>query len=139
MNPVDHVSRSFSGNSLVQALSQSLYSLMVVVIINILVKPLQSQDTQHKDKRPVLLQLGELVFLGVHRKRRIRYSEDGYRILISGSLRNDKDFALNRDSAFRCEIIGNQPYISLMRTVKKTCRRRSISKCSPMKSLKHES
>lgn len=72
MNPVDHVSRPYSDEPFGQALTQVLFSPTVVVIINILVKLLRSQDMRRKDRKLVSSQRGGQVFLGVHKRRRIR-------------------------------------------------------------------
>ena len=73
MNPVDHVSSNPSGESPTSVLTGIFLSRMVVVTINILAKPLQSQDTQHKDRKPASLRLGGLVCFVVLKRQRIRY------------------------------------------------------------------
>ena len=62
MNPVDHVSHAILKRDFAEALAHFLYSLTVVVIINISVKLPRSQDMQRKDRRLVSSQHGELVF-----------------------------------------------------------------------------
>ena len=70
MNPVDHVRPTLF--VLLSILLKRYFSLTVAVIINISEKHLQFQGTQHRVKRLVLLQPGELVCYAVHRRQRIR-------------------------------------------------------------------
>jgi hypothetical protein len=69
MNPVDHV-RAHSSKLSKRILT--VYSLTVVVTINILVKPRQSQDTLHRVKKLVLLQPDGQVYYAVPRRQRSR-------------------------------------------------------------------
>lgn len=75
MNPVDHVSSSDMHRDKHCILTHFLlYSLTVVVIINISVKPPQSLDMPHKVKRPVSLLPGELVCSVVPKRQRTRFN-----------------------------------------------------------------
>ena len=87
MNPVDHV-RMYLVMSL-SILLKRYFSLTVVVIINISEKHLRYQGTQHRVKRLVLLQPGELVYYVVHRRQRIRCGRNTwfYAILAPGLCR----------------------------------------------------
>ena len=90
MNPVDHVSDSSAIESIEITLIVCLPSLTEVEIINILVKLLRFHDMRHKDRKQVSLQLGELVFYGVRKRRRIRFyidMEQSYMAMTSSLLR----------------------------------------------------
>lgn len=71
MNPVDHVRLPCITQHFKMKLISLFYSLTEVVIINILVKLRQFHGMRLKVKKQVLLQLGELVYFVVRRRRRI--------------------------------------------------------------------
>ena len=77
MNPVDHVSKPQLNLSLFSDYHTNVspYSLTVVVITSISVKPRPSPATPHKVKRPVSSPPGELVCCVVPRRPRIREVE----------------------------------------------------------------
>ena len=73
MNPVDHVSPQQVCVDECKTLIFFAFSLTVVVTISILGRPRQYHGSQHKVKKQVLLQRGELVCYVVLRKRKIRH------------------------------------------------------------------
>lgn len=74
MNPVDHV-RIYPMLEFAPCnLTSLLFSLTEVVTINISVKLQPYHGTRHRVRKQVLLQLGELGYYVVRRRRRIRLS-----------------------------------------------------------------
>lgn len=87
MNPVDHVSISWS-LMITQDAANIVVSLMVVVIINISVKPQPSHGMLRKVKRRVSSLLEELVSYVVPRRQKISPTDESGHMGLRGAMKH---------------------------------------------------